>query len=211
MLNHWIIMIFIFAECLAPREASWRVTQPPWLGHVSHYVKFRAELGNEGKMMHFNHLKEPAKTNTRNSIRLHCNMQLVFSGHTYRTFYEKMYLVESLFSLQLAQKYPIYIPDFPHIQSPHSIKLSCSDLVTLTTVCSEASEGGAAQLSVVCWLSLRTHVRRALRGYWVISVPHKWTRGPLSQSEFGHFQVTTYQHIHFGSWQFYPRSAQNWL
>ena len=46
-----------------------------------------------------------------------------------------MFLVESLFSLQPAQKYPIYIPDFPHIQSPHSIKLSCSDLVTLTTDC----------------------------------------------------------------------------
>ena len=38
----------------------------------------------------------------------------------------------------------------------------------------------SSELSVVCWLSLRTHVRRALRGYWVISVPHKWTRGPLS-------------------------------
>ena len=131
MLNHSDIHLFWVAEW-GRRDnnmgvnIAWALNSLLGPGHVSHYVRFWAESGNEVKMMHFNHLNEPAKTSIRNSIQVHCNMQLVFSGHTFRKFKEKIFLVEYFFSLHQAQKCPIYMPDFPHIQSPHSIKLSCS-------------------------------------------------------------------------------------
>ena len=44
------------------------------------------------------------------------------------------------------------------------------------------SEGGAAQLWALSRVLAVTQDTREARapGYWVISVPHKWTRGPLS-------------------------------
>ena len=127
MLNHWIILIFIFSECLASRAITWRAVRAinsTGPSYVSHYVKFWAVLGNEVKMMHFNHLNEPAKTRIRNSIQVHCNMQLVFGGHTFR----KIFLWVNI-SLQNKHKNVQFIFVISLIfRSPHSIKLSCSDL-----------------------------------------------------------------------------------
>ena len=128
MLNHWIILIFIFSECLASRAITWRAVRAIYSltgpSYVSHYVKFWAVLGNEVKMMHFNHLNEPAKTRIRNSIQVHCNMQLVFGGHTFR----KIFLWVNI-SLQNKHKNVQFIFVISLIFcSPHSIKLSSSDL-----------------------------------------------------------------------------------
>ena len=166
MLNHWIILIFIFSECLASRAITRRavrainsLTGP---SYVSHYVKFWAVLGNEVKMMHFNHLNEPAKTRIRNSIQVHCNMQLVFSGHTLRKIFlwvnislqNKLKNVQFIFLISLIFRSQ---PTF------HKVVMFWSGLTAVCAVRLARAEQLWAQFSVGFWLSLRTHVTRALR------------------------------------------------
>ena len=164
MLNHWIILIFISSECLASRAITRRavrainsITGP---SYVSHYVKFWAVLGNEVKMMHFNHLNEPAKTRIRNSIQVHCNMQLVFGGHTLR----KIFLWVNIPYRTSSKMSNLYF-DFPHILQPtfHKVVMFWSGLTAVCAVRLARAEQLWAQFSVGFWLSLRTHVTRALR------------------------------------------------
>ena len=202
MLNHWIILIFIFSECLASRAITRRavrainsLTGP---SYVSHYVKFWAVLGNEVKMMHFNHLNEPAKTRIRNSIQVHCNMQLVFGGHTLRKIFLWVnipYRTSSKMS-NLYSWFPSY-----SAASPHSIKLSCSDLGWPLSVQwgwrGRSSSELSSQSASGCHSGHTWRARSGLLSYY--SGPTSGHKRPLSQAGFGHFQGPT---LYFGSWQF---------
>ena len=175
------------------------INSPIGPGRVSHYVKFWAVLGNEVKMMHFNHLNEPAKTSIRNSIQVHCNMQLVFGGHTFRN--GEKYACTVQYFLQNRHKNANLYSWFPSY-SPHSIKLSWSWSGLTTGAVQWGCREGGAWLSVLSRLVAVTQdTRDAVRSRLIelLAALQVDTRVPLSQSRFGHFQGPT---IYFGSWQF---------
>ena len=147
--------------------------------------------GNEGKMMHFNHLNRQEKRSRRNSIQVHCSMQLVFnSGYIFSVF-SKMFVAE--FNLQ--PKCPIYICDFILLAAHMQLSWIWDDQCGWGLMREE-------QLSVVRWLSARTHVICAL---WSCKLSHTVSRNSRD------LVISKVQNIS-GSWHFYPRSAQdcNW-